>query len=452
MHKTFIGGTSYNISRGKSLISGTSYNISAGKTLVNGTSYNIGFGPPVDTALVYSDNEIVFQRGGIPASGKTLVAKYSNITDVSHSNSSTIPWNAYISTINKANFKDIKEIPSSMAYWFANATNLTSLTGSVYIANVTTLKSTFYNCINLKISPFTGPNVKNMYATFYNCQKVNGFSVCGTNVTNFAWCYYNTNVNYTMIGNKVTNLSSTYRECKNLIGHLESGCPNSVTDMAYAYSNCTKLTGSPVCGPNVTNMKAAYTNCRNITGTPVCGPKVTDMSGAYAECIKLNGKAVCGNLVTNFYAAYLNCSNLTGSAVCGPNVIDMGAAYALCPDLSGSVWAGKNVQNMYCTYLNTWASKTGNIYILSPNVTNAQNCVYRSVLLTYKRINIYVPVNSTTYTTFTKTSADTSISGTALSWTTDTTNGYVYNSSKNLYIYPVENVEATMDAHGWARS
>ena len=60
MHKTLIGGTSYNISRGKSLISGTVYNISAGKTLVNGTSYNISFGPGSPTALLYADNEIVF--------------------------------------------------------------------------------------------------------------------------------------------------------------------------------------------------------------------------------------------------------------------------------------------------------------------------------------------------------------------------------------------------------
>ena len=148
--------------------------------------------------------------------------------------------------------------------------------------------------------------------------------------------------------------------------------------------------------------------------------------------------------------AYWNCTNLTGSAVCGDLVTDFSCAYTNCKSLGGSVWAGKNVTNMYNTYYNTWCSKSGNIYILSPNVANATNAFYRYT--GNYRINIYIPANSITYNTFISNVASTSIVGTALSWTTNSTGGYIYNSTRNIYLYPVEDVEATMDAHGWARS
>ena len=34
--------------------------------------------------------------------------------------------------------------------------------------------------------------------------------------------------------------------------------------MAYAYTSCTNLTGSPVCGEKVTNMAYTYYNCKNL--------------------------------------------------------------------------------------------------------------------------------------------------------------------------------------------
>lgn len=47
-HKTLIGGTAYDIKKGKTLIGGTGYDIKKGRTLIGGTAYDISFGTPLD--------------------------------------------------------------------------------------------------------------------------------------------------------------------------------------------------------------------------------------------------------------------------------------------------------------------------------------------------------------------------------------------------------------------
>lgn len=42
-HKTIVGGTQYNIKKGKALVGGTEYSVKKGKTLIGGTAYEVGF-------------------------------------------------------------------------------------------------------------------------------------------------------------------------------------------------------------------------------------------------------------------------------------------------------------------------------------------------------------------------------------------------------------------------
>jgi hypothetical protein len=53
--------------------------------------------------------------------------------------------------------------------------------------------------------------------------------------------------------------------------------------MQGAYSDCSKLTGSPVCGENVTNMADTYFNCYNLMGN------------AYFYSTKITNVARCFN-------------------------------------------------------------------------------------------------------------------------------------------------------------
>ena len=159
--------------------------------------------------------------------------------------------------------------------------------------------------------------------------------------------------------------------------------------MYYAYSGCSNLTGSPVCGNNVTDMRDAYSNCYNLTGSPVCG-----------------------NNVTNMYFTYRDCHNLTDSPVCGPNAKDMAYTYYNCYNLFG------------------------NAYFYSSSVSRMSNCFYNRN--SSRRLNIYLPANSTTNTTAHYTNSD-SMVGASVTWTDAGT--YQYNIAYNIYLYPVSNVE-----------
>jgi hypothetical protein len=136
---------------------------------------------------------------------------------------------------------------------------------------------------------------------------------------------------------------------------------------------------------------------------------------AYDDCTSLTGNPVCGDKVTTMYAAYSNCHNLTGSPVCGPNVTTVNNAYYNCPNLSS------------------------NGYFYSNKVTSVLNCFAGRDM--NNRLNLYVPANSTTLTTCLSTSNSTSLTGTKITWTNDMSiNGCHYNTSSNIYIYPVNNV------------
>jgi hypothetical protein len=188
--------------------------------------------------------------------------------------------------------------------------------------------------------------------------------------------------------------------------------------MNSVYRGCTNIT-VPVCGEKVTNMSGAYMDCTNLT-TPVCGPNVTDMNGAYRRCTNLT-TPVCGNNVTNMSYTYNGCTNLT-TAVCGPNVTNMSYTYSNCTNIQG------------------------NFYIYSNSVNKFSRClVNRS---TSNMLNIYVHSGSSTNTTVRNTASQYSITGNAMTWTTDTANNCSYNTQYNIYIYPVANVEAVRIANG----
>ena len=63
-------------------------------------------------------------------------------------------------------------------------------------------------------------------------------------------------------------------------------------------------------------------------------------------------------------------------------------------------------------------------------------------------LNIYVPNNSTTLNTCLATYEYQSLTGTAISWTNDSTNNRYYNTQANIYIYPVTNVEQSKTDNG----
>ena len=190
--------------------------------------------------------------------------------------------------------------------------------------------------------------------------------------------------------------------------------------MYYTYQNCRNLTGSPVCGPNVTQMLGTYRNCSRLTGSPVCGPKVTGMSQTYENCRNLTGSPVCGPKVTDMANTYRDCHKLTGSPVFGPNVTVAAWAYYNSKNLAGNAYCySKNLRNVYGMF----ASKNNS-----------------------KMLNIYVPSNSNTSTYILNDYANASVVAARIYWAN--AGSYYYNTTYNIYIYPVANVAAAAIANG----
>ena len=232
------------------------------------------------------------------------------------------------------------------------------------------------------------------------------------------------------------NFSNSFYNMRNLVASNFNH--SDVTSMYQTYWNCSNLTGSPVCGNNVTNMINTYSHCYNLTGSPVCGNKVTSMYRTYHNCSNLTGSPVCGNNVANMRQTYYSCYNLTGSPVCGENVTSMDYTYYNCYNLTGSPVCGNNVTSMYGTYYNCYnLANTG--YFYSSKVNSVKNCFYKRD--TSKQLSLYVPENSTTLTTC-LTANSYSLVGQSITWTNDmTTNNCYYNTTYNIYIYPVNSVK-----------
>ena len=199
----------------KVMVGGTAYNVSGGKSLVSGTSYNIKGGKTLVGGTGYSIN---FGSGG----GEPTAMLYSDGDMVFQYGSDVASGKTL--TASYTGFEDTEYTSQSSVPWNSN---------------IGTIKNVSF--IN-EIKPVS-------IARWFNNAK---------NITSFNWVNFN--------WNNVTNMSNTYRNCRNLTG--SPVCGNNVTNMAYAYSNCTNLTGSPVCGKKVTNMAYAYYKCANlIAGT-----------------------------------------------------------------------------------------------------------------------------------------------------------------------------------------
>ena len=417
----------------------------------------------------------------------------NNVTDINHT---------YYNCRNLTGSPVCGDNVADMASTYDNCYNLTG--SPVCGSNVTNMVFAYYNCIGLTGSPVCGPNVTNMYYAYCNCIGLssNGY-FCSNKITNVCRCFGNRNISkrlklyvpessttlntclynntYSLTGVSITwtndmaanrcyyntaqniyiypvaNVADAYyKNNPPLIVSYETTNPNNeqlilakdidavsnyeyipldtegikreitnINDTTYnvsiyktdksldigfvAFGEDQNLTKLHSIGNCIQDIVCAY--CLNLKGAPLCGSN----SGSYLYCVSLTGPPVCAPNATNMYQAYYNCISLTGSPICGPNVINMSEAYHGCKNLSS------------------------NGYFCSNKVTNVRNCF--GARNTSNRLNLYVPANSTTLTTCLYNNSH-SLAGVSTTWINNVaTNGYYFNTTQNIYIYPVANVE-----------
>lgn len=244
------------------------------------------------------------------------------------------------------------------------------------------------------------------------------------------------------IQSELSRIVNAKQDIYNYLNSKNVFVPNYVTFEEYPkYINLVRFSSSASSENSVT-----IYNGNNIVG--MCILDNISTSPSFYNYQNTITEISVGNLVTNMSEAFMSCANLTGNAACGDNVINMYGAYRACGQLTGPAVCGPNVVNMVYAY-QYCVSIGGNAYFYSPNVSNAVNCFNGKN--NSRLLNIYVPANSTTFNTVTKSATSpfqarrNSITGAPITFTN---NGICsYNTRSNIYVYPVDNVAAARAAN-----
>ena len=203
--------------------------------------------------------------------------------------------------------------PTSLYYFFANLTNLETITGLEYLntEKVTDMYRMFYKCsslTSLDVTHFNTANVTDMRYMFYKCSSLTSLDVTHFNTAN------------------VTDMSYMFSSCSSLtsldVTHFNTA---NVTNMSTMFYNCSKLTSLDVTQFNtakVTNMYSMFANCVTLTSlylTNFNTEKVTSMANMFSNCAALTTIYASSKFVTTqvskSFGMFTNCEKLKGEEV-----------------------------------------------------------------------------------------------------------------------------------------
>lgn len=239
----------------------------------------------------YGDNKPQADMSDYKVATKSLVSDGGNTYGLDE----MLYVNYYPSGITHPSFIGIKRIDisnmpntvTSLEDTFSGNTKLIEITGEIPSA-VENMSQTFYNCQSLVNAPSVIPNsVTNMYRTFYNCKSLVNFpSVIPSGVTSlkdtFYTCYRLKNA--PEIPSGVTSLYNTFSYC-GLV--TVQNIPESVTDMKFAFSNCSSLVNVPPIPSGVTEMMYIFFGCSSLKEVTFLNTTPTSYSSILSECSKL---------------------------------------------------------------------------------------------------------------------------------------------------------------------
>ena len=285
-------------------------------------------------AILYSNGELVFQRGNTPESGRTVTKTYSGVEDTDDEP----PWYAKRRSIKTVTFATTVR-PLSTESWFAECENLT------VIRNIERLDTS---------------RVTNMMYMFDTCESLEELDVSGLDMSN------------------VTNVRCMFSDCSELTTlDVSAWDVSSVTEFNGLFSGCSSLKACDAARWNTasaTSFSSMFSGCFSLTALDLTGwntSGVTNMGGTFRNCKALTS---CGvetwntSAVTSFSDMFCGCSKLTSLDL---SAWDIGRAATMqnmflkCESLVSldlSTWNTANVANMYsmfadCTSLTTiWAS------------------------------------------------------------------------------------------------
>ncbi|MBE6317160.1 MAG: BspA family leucine-rich repeat surface protein [Bacteroidales bacterium] len=265
--------------------------------------------------------------------------------------------------------------PSSTQAWFAEMTNLQSVSGMQYLntSEVTNMFYMFAYCglPSLNLSYLNTSNVTSMEGMFLNSSftslDVSSFNTSDVVYMNemFAYCYNLTSLDLSTFNtSNVTNMEGMFNESNSLESiNMSNWNTSNVTDMSYMFNECNALSSIDVSHFNtskVTDMQSMFNYCTSLTSLDLRNfdtSKVTNMEGMFNSCQALESLNVSNwntSNVTNMGNMFASCSRLTSLDLGGFNtskVTLMWYMFSGCSQLvtiyAGSGWSTAAVTDFY---------------------------------------------------------------------------------------------------------
>lgn len=175
----------------------------------------------------------------------------------------------------------------------------------------------------------------------------------------------------------VTNMRLTFYQLSLL--NDTPKIPSTIDNMQETFRECSSLTFSPTIPDQVTTLRDCFNGANNLQESPSIPDSVENMQGTFKNCQLLRSISSIGKNVTNLQSTFHGCTGLLNAPIIPSKVETMANAFYLCSNLSGE------------------------ITIISPNVSICNNCLYKVT----NEINLKITQDSTTYQTFYENYKDT---------------------------------------------
>lgn len=147
--------------------------------------------------------------------------------------------------------------------------------------------------------------------------------------------------------------------------------------MERAFSRCSNLTEVTNLNNNVTNMNYAFEHCNNLTMSPVLPENTTSLEYTFRYCKKLVEAPIIPESTTDMAYTFYKCEVLTTAPVIPENVTNLISTFRDCTALTGDIFIyAKNINGVTDCFAGTSAPKNVYVYLDSTTYTKLTNAGY----------------------------------------------------------------------------
>ena len=129
----------------------------------------------------------------------------------------------------------------------------------------------------------------------------------------------------------VTDMDYAFQDCTSLTSM--PNIPTGVTHMRYTFNGCTGLTGITNIPTGVTDLDRTFSGCTSLVSVPTIPDSVTDMDRTFDSCTGLTSIPNIPTGITRMPYAFTNCTSLISVPTIPDSVVDMGGTFENCTSL-----------------------------------------------------------------------------------------------------------------------